>query len=62
MTLNELVDKMTFNDKLIKMCEEGDENWKELIAKQKELSEKLRTGDYTTDYYPMEDKEKENGK
>jgi len=57
MTLNELVDKMSFNDKLIKMCDEGDENWKELMAKQKELSEKLRTGDYTTDYYPREKKD-----
>ena len=57
MTLNELVDKMSFNDMLIKMCDEGDENWKELMAKQQELSEKLRTGDYTTDYYPMEKKD-----
>ena len=54
MTLNELIDKMSFNDTLIKMCEEGDENWKALMAKQQELAEKLRTGDYTTDYYPME--------
>lgn len=57
MTLNELVEKMAFNDKLIKMCDEGDENWKELTAKQQDLAEKLRTGDYTTDYYPMEKKE-----
>lgn len=54
MTLNELVDRMTFNDRLIKMCDEGDPNWKELMAKQQELTEKLRTGDYTSDYYPME--------
>lgn len=57
MTLNELIDEMSFNDNLIKICDEGDENWKELMAKQQELSEKLRTSDYTTDYYPMEKKD-----
>ena len=42
---------------MIENKEEYKKNWKELMSKQQELSEKLRTGDYTTDYYPMEKKD-----
>ena len=57
MTLNEILDRLSSLETYLKLCESGDRNWEELNAERNMLIEKLRTGDYTTDYYPMEKKD-----
>lgn len=55
MTLNEIIDRLSSLDTYLKLCEPGDRNWEELNAERNTLAEKLKRGEYSTEYYPRKD-------
>lgn len=57
MTLNEIIDRLSSLDTYLKLCEPGDGNWEELNAEKNALADKLKRGEYSTEYYPMEKNE-----